>query len=56
MGLSTIEKDAEIAMVFIDLPDHQLQEIGVVCFIFLLCKFILFCNEIFLIDFDQEEY
>lgn len=42
MGFFAVEKDTEIAMIFVDFPDHQFEKIGVVSLIFLFFEDIFF--------------
>ena len=56
VGLSAIEKDSQVLLVFIYFSDHQLQKISVVSYVFFLPKRILLRNKFLLVDFYQKVY
>ena len=56
VGLSAIEKDSQVLLVFIYFSDHQLQKISVVSYVLFLPKRILLRNKFLLVDFYQKVY
>lgn len=54
MGFSAVEEDVEELGLGVDGADHEFEEVGVVGFVFFFLEEVVFGDEAFLGDFDQE--